>query len=1041
MRKIYALTLLYLCVIGAHAQVNINTSWTWMGGQKHIPMRAVPGVKGSFGMENSPSARKDAVNWVDASGNNWMFGGYGHGSNGEGLLNDLWKYNNTTNQWAWVNGDLSINSPGVYGTQGVASSANMPSGRYGSGVWVGNDGNFYLFGGLSAAGRLNDLWRYNPTTNEWTWVNGPSSANTLGVYGTAGVAAASNRPGARNGATVWKGSGNLIWLFGGDGANAVSGATRLNDLWKYDAGTDQWTWMNGSNGSTSVGASFPEARNAGNTAWKDNTGNLYLFGGAKNGSFNLSNPPCGDGCPGYTLLGDFWKYNVSNNTWTSLNLPSNLKARFHGLAWTDAAGMFWLFGGYGFNPYSAAFPNNWVESHMNDVWKYNPANNGWTKISGDYGEQPYGTYNVMGVTSAANMHGGSASGVSWRDNSTGKLYSFGGQRQEGSPLTWLNDVWSYDPATNLHTWLKGDSISRALPTDLGPGNPLNMPGERKNSGGWADNNGNLYIFGGDDHKYNSSAPGYYPRNDFWKYSISGGVWSRVSGGPGGRQNMNTQTDASGNLWLFGGQGFFDGTYNDLWKYVPSTDTWSRIKGSASAYSGSSTGAVYGTQGVPAATNNPGARELAMFWKDNAGNFWLFGGRGFIIDRYYSDLWKYDVASNMWTWVSGPNTHNQFSNTYTTLGVEDINNRPGARVASAAWTDNAGNLWMFGGYTNGYSSDLWKYNTTTGMWTCFTAGTNTSGVYGTKGTAAATNIPGARSQPSGWTDAFGNFWLMGGGGFDKNGAVGNLNDVWMFNVSNNQWTWVKGDDVGEVAGIYGTKGIPNPANKPGGRYGGVTLRDAVGDIWLYGGNGYAESGLGRLPDLWRLASPALAPLPVHLLEFKGRLVNDNGVLNWKTENEMNASSYIVERSLDRKNYTPVGTVIANNSNGSQLYSFTDANIASLGASVIYYRLKQKDLDGKSTYSNIVALTIDKSLLVMMYPNPVTQTANVTITINRIETVNVKVINGAGAVVKQLQWKLTSGSTSNSIDLSVLSKGAYYLDISGETISKKIGFVKQ
>jgi len=136
------------------------------------------------------------------------------------------------------------------------------------------------------------------------------------------------------------------------------------------------------------------------------------------------------------------------------------------------------------------------------------------------------------------------------------------------------------------------------------------------------------------------------------------------------------------------------------------------------------------------------------------------------------------------------------------------------------------------------------------------------------------------------------------------------------------------------------------------------------------------------------------LPVHLLEFKGRLVSDNGVLNWKSENESNLSAYIVERSTDRKNYTEVGTVAAINTSGSHQYNFNDPGIASLGASVVYYRLKQKDLDGKSTYSNIVALTMDKSLLVMLYPNPVIKTANVTITISRAETINLKVVNGQG-----------------------------------------------
>jgi len=52
--------------------------------------------------------------------------------------------------------------------------------------------------------------------------------------------------------------------------------------------------------------------------------------------------------------------------------------------------------------------------------------------------------------------------------------------------------------------------------------------------------------------------------------------------------------------------------------------------------------VYGTQGVPAATNVPGARDSAVTWTDGSGNFWLYGGSG-------NDLWKFSPTTNMWTW--------------------------------------------------------------------------------------------------------------------------------------------------------------------------------------------------------------------------------------------------------------------------------------------------------------------------------------------------------------------------------------------------------
>lgn len=99
----------------------------------------------------------------------------------------------------------------------------------------------------------------------------------------------------------------------------------------------------------------------------------------------------------------------------------------------------------------------------------------------------------------------------------------------------------------------------------------------------------------------------------------------------------------------------------------------------------------------------------------------------------------------------------------------------------------------GGYdstgTLGFLNDLWAFNPelgTYGEWT-WMGGSNTvgisgggqSGVYGTLGTAASANIPGARDFAVRWSDASGNLWLFGGGGYDSTGVLGDLNDLWKY----------------------------------------------------------------------------------------------------------------------------------------------------------------------------------------------------------------------------------------------------------------------
>src|ERR1019366_10751479 len=176
---------------------------------------------------NIPGGRDAAVGWTDASGNVWLFGGFGADSTGtQGYLNDLWKYapgaNGQVGEWTWMGGSSTVPRPyggqsGVYGTLGTPASTNIPGGRYSASSWIDASGNLWLFGGsgfdsVGNQGSLNDLWKYTPSatgdTGEWTWIAGSSKVGysgggQSGVYGVLGTAAATNDPGGRFGATSW----------------------------------------------------------------------------------------------------------------------------------------------------------------------------------------------------------------------------------------------------------------------------------------------------------------------------------------------------------------------------------------------------------------------------------------------------------------------------------------------------------------------------------------------------------------------------------------------------------------------------------------------------------------------------------------------------------------------------------------------------------------------------------------------------------------------------------------------------------------------
>src|SRR5262249_10254328 len=105
------------------------------------------------------------------------------------------------------------------------------------------------------------------------------------------------------------------------------------------------------------------------------------------------------------------------------------------------------------------------------------------------------------------------------------------------------------------------------------------------------------------------------------------------------------------------------------------------------------------------------------------------------------------------------------------------------------------------------------------------------------------------------------------------------------------------------------------------------------------------------------------------------------------------------------------------------------------------LREKSIDGKLSYSRIVALPLDKNRnIVMFYPNPVVNEINVAMTAGRKEKLQVRIVDNVGRTIRQQPWDVVAGSTSLSIDVSRLESGIYYLEIKGDETDYKKQFVK-
>jgi N-acetylneuraminic acid mutarotase len=438
---------------------------------------------------------------------------------------------------------------------------------------------------------------------------------------------------------------------------------------------------------------------------------------------------------------------------------------------------------------------------------------------------------------------------------------------------------------NEWTWMGGDDSS-AVPAvygTLGSPSSANTPGERAAPASFTDKNGDFWLFGGADIGNPYYLLGYL--NDLWEFNPATAQWTWVTGSdtPDPPGNFGTQgvaspsnmpqaragaaawTDADGNFWIFGGsyQTSAQIDRGDLWKHDTSTSEWTWVGGSSNF----SAPPIYGTRGVPSATNYPGARSDAVSCTDHSGNFYLFGGysqaANFGANGYLNDLWEYTPSTNQWTWLTGSDTYSQ-PGVYGTQGAPEPGNTPGARIGHNCWTDLNGNIWIFGG--DGYDSsanpdgymelnDLWEFNTTTRLWTWMSGSStrNSVGNFGTKGIPSTSNAPVSRDGANVWFDQKGNFWLFGGAAYNpaRSGAPTIINDLWQYNPTTNEWTWMSGSGNYEDISNPGTLGVAAPGNVPGARDTPTTWVDSSGNLWLFGGFGYPDNyNAGYLSDLWR-----------------------------------------------------------------------------------------------------------------------------------------------------------------------------------------------
>jgi len=213
----------------------------------------------------------------------------------------------------------------------------------------------------------------------------------------------------------------------------------------------------------------------------------------------------------------------------------------------------------------------------------------------------------------------------------------------------------------------------------------------------------------------------------------------------------------------------------------------------------------------------------------------------------------------------------------------------------------------------------------------------------------------------------------------------------------------------------------------------------------GGTIHGENASTHLGDGWvisvstRTATTAnslaaAAPLPVKLVDFTAQAApgGRGARLAWTTASEVNNAYFDVERSFDGTTYTQLGRVTGQGSQTTATaYTFVDQQgLGTQPAGLIYYRLRQVDLDGTAVYSPVRPVRLgaaDAAAQASLYPNPAQ--ASTTLDLSALPAAanyQVQVLDATG---RQVQRLLVAGGQAQALDLSPLAPGLLTVLVTG------------
>ena len=226
---------------------------------------------------------------------------------------------------------------------------------------------------------------------------------------------------------------------------------------------------------------------------------------------------------------------------------------------------------------------------------------------------------------------------------------------------------------------------------------------------------------------------------------------------------------------------------------------------------------------------------------------------------------------------------------------------------------------------------------------------------------------------------------------------------------------------------------------------ITAASATKLAWtntdaVYPGINQAEFNITTFSGGGGGGGTSINPLPITLVYFNGSKTIGGNLLSWKINSTSSNMSFQVERSADSRNYAAIGSLSADQNRAVTPFDFTDNKPV---AGINYYRIKITDVDGKVSYTNVVAINnkVSGIEIIGLQPTLVQNDAMLYIAAAKAGKLEISVTDMTGKKLKAQTISVVEGENKVTMNFGSLAAGIYNLSSINESGKSTIRFVKQ